>query len=729
MNIRRPSLFTSTIVLWLLFSPVAHGADTAPPVAEVRPVEDEYFGTKITDPYRWFEDSQSPAFASWFKGQTEYVEHTLAQIPGRDALRRRVQELSDSTVSVPDVELAGKRYFYQKTALGDGTRKLYVRGAEPGSPERLLVDPAKLGPANQHFALDYYMASPDGGKVAYAVSSGGNQDSILHVLDVNTGKDLGEAIDRTGIANPNWNADSSGFYYTRFRKPAPGQSANEKYLDSTACFHRLGTDPEKDQVVFARGINPDLGIVPADVPFIAVSPVSRFVVGWIAHGISNEETLYVAPVAALDGAKTPWEKLADVADAVTYFDFHGDMLYLLTHRDASKFKVLSVDMKTPDLAKAQVVIPPGDTVITHVGVAHDALYVQTLDGGLSRLARIPFGGGEAGQLLPLPLPFEGAVNALAADPLAPGIAFSLEGWVHSESILAYDPAAAKISDTGLAPPSPVDFSAYESREHKIGSDDGVQIPLSLISKKNLPRHGDAPTLLAAYGANGASVYPNFAPQTLAWLERGGIIAVAHVRGGGELGEDWHLAGQKLQKENSIQDFLTAARWLVDHKYTSPGRLGGKGTGAGGIVLGGALTRRPDLFAAMVGEAGWFNMLRAEFSPTGPANIPEFGTVKEPDGFKALAAVDAYQAVRDGVAYPAVMLTVGVNAPRVPVWQPAKMAARLQAATRGGKPVLLRVDDGAGQGGATRSQAAAKIADEYAFLLWQFGLPDFRPPTR
>ncbi len=347
MNIRRPSLFTSAIVLWLLFSPVAHGADTAPPVAEVRPVEDEYFGTKITDPYRWFEDSQSPAFASWFKGQTEYVEHTLAQIPGRNALRRRVQELSDSTVSVPDVELAGKRYFYQKTAPGDGIRKLYVRGAEPGSPERLLVDPAKLGPADQHFALDYYMASPDGGKVAYAVSAGGNQDSILHVLDVNTGKDLGEAIDRTGVANPNWNADSSGFYYTRFRKPAPGQSANEKYLDSTACFYRLGTDPEKDQVVFARSINPDLGIAPADVPFIAVSPVSRFAVGWIAHGISNEETLYVAPVAALDGAKTPWKKLADVADAVTYFDFHGDTLYLLTHRDASKFKVLSVDMNDP----------------------------------------------------------------------------------------------------------------------------------------------------------------------------------------------------------------------------------------------------------------------------------------------------------------------------------------------------------------------------------------------
>ena len=729
MSIRRPSLFASAIVPLLLFSPGAHGADTAPspPVAGVKPVETKYFGTKVTDPYRWFEDDHSPEFVSWLKGQAQYADHTLAQIPGRDALRQRVQELSNSSASIPDVELAGKKYFYQKTAPGDDTRKLYVRGADPGSPERLLVDPATLGPADQHFALDYYTASPDGSKVAYAVSAGGNQDSTLRVLDVDTGKDLGDAIDRTGIANPNWSADSTGFYYTRFRKPEPGQSPSDKYLDSAACFHLLGSDPEKDRVVFSRRVNASPGMVAADVPFIAVSPVSRFAIGWIAHGISNEETLYVAPIAALDGGKTPWKKLADVPDAVTYFDFRGDTLYLLTHRDASKFKVLQVDMNEPDLAKARVVIPPGDTVITHVGVAMDALYVQTLDGGLSRLARIPFEGAEAGKMRPLPLPFEGAVNAMAADPLAPGIAFTLEGWVHSEAILAYDPAAAKTSDTGLAPPSPVDFSAYESREFKIQSDDGVQIPLSLIAKKNQPFKGDSPVLLAAYGASGANLYPTFTPQTLAWLERGGIIAVAHVRGGGELGEDWHLAGQKLHKENSVWDFITAGQWLVDKKYTSPARLGAKGTGAGGIVVGGALTRRPDLFAAIISEAGWFNMLRAEFSPTGPANIPEFGTVKEPDGFKALAAVDACQAVKDGVAYPAVLLTTGVNDPRVPVWQPAKLAARLQAASRGGKPVLLRVEDGAGNGGATKSQVAAKTADEYAFLLWQFGLPDFQPP--
>ena len=261
-------------------------------------MEDEYFGTKLTDPYRWFENDRNPAFTSWLKGQAEYAERTLAQIPGRDSLRQRVQELGDSSVSIPDVELAGKRYFYRKTTPGDDTPRLYVRDARPGSSERLLVDPAKLGPADQHFALDYYMASPDGSKVAYSVSASGNQDSVLRVLDVATGKDLGDAIDRTGVANPNWNADSTGFYYTRLRKGEPGQSRTDKYLDSAACFHLVGSDPEKDQVVFSRSVNADLGIAAADVPFIAVSPVSRFAIGWIEHGVSNEETLYVAPVEA-----------------------------------------------------------------------------------------------------------------------------------------------------------------------------------------------------------------------------------------------------------------------------------------------------------------------------------------------------------------------------------------------------------------------------------------------
>ena len=302
--------------------------------------------------------------------------------------------------------------------------------------------------------------------------------------------------------------------------------------------------------------------------------------------------------------------------------------------------------------------------------------------------------------------------------------------MHSEAILAYDPAAAKTTDTGLVAPSPVDLSACEAREFKIRSDDGVQIPLSLIMKKGQPLDGNAPTLLTAYGANGANLYPNFAPQTLAWLERGGIIAVAHVRGGGELGEDWH-ARRPETPQGKLDPGLHHG-WAVARGSASTPRRRGSGARARARAASwwAARSRGGQTFSrrSSARRAGSTPCARS-FLPPVRRTSRSSARSKEPDGFKALATVDAYQAVKDGVAYPAVLLTAGINDPRVPVWQPAKMAARLQAASRGGKPVLLRVDDGAGQGGAGKNQAASKTADEYAFLLWQFGLPDFRAPTR
>ena len=252
---------------------------------------------------------------------------------------------------------------------------------------------------------------------------------------------------------------------------------------------------------------------------------------------------------------------------------------------------------------------------------------------------------------------------MAADPLAPGITFSLEGWVHSEAILAFDPVAAKTSDTGLA--RAVARGLFRLRVTRVQDQVGRRRADSAFidhKKEPTPQWEVHRRCWSPTEPTGPIFTRTLHPRTLAWLERGGIVAVAHVRGGGELGEDWHLAGQKLHKENSIRDFITVGQWLVDNKYTSPARLGGKGTGAGGIVVGGALTQRPDLFAAMVSEGGWHNMLRAEFSPTGPANIPEFGTVKEPDGFRALAAVDSYQAVKSGTTYPAILLVTGINDP-------------------------------------------------------------------
>jgi prolyl oligopeptidase len=286
-----------------------------------------------------------------------------------------------------------------------------------------------------------------------------------------------------------------------------------------------------------------------------------------------------------------------------------------------------------------------------------------------------------------------------------------------------------LEDTHIVPPSPVDFSDIVSEEVKAKSADGTMVPLSIVHRRDIKMDGSSPAWLEGYGAYGITYDPSFRPTWLAFLEHGGLFAVAHVRGGGEYGEDWHNGGRKLTKQHTIDDFVACAQYLIENKYTSAVKLAGEGTSAGGVTIGGAVTQRPDLFAAALIRVGDSDSLRSELMASGPANIPEFGTVKEPDGFKGLYAMDAYQHVKPETAYPAVLLTTGANDPRVAPWQAAKMTARLQASTNSNKPVLLRVDYDAGHGlGSTKSQRDVELADEVSFLLWQFGMPDFQPAS-
>jgi prolyl oligopeptidase len=381
-------------------------------------------------------------------------------------------------------------------------------------------------------------------------------------------------------------------------------------------------------------------------------------------------------------------------------------------------------VRNGDLAHAEVVIPASDAVITNIIAAADALYVQKLDSGLGRLWRLPFEGGAASEVA---LPFEGAIQEMSATPTDPGVFVRLASWTKSPMWYHYDPTARTLTDTRLVPPSPVDFSAITSEEVKAKASDGTLVPLSIVHLRSLKLDGSHPTLLHGYGSYGITYDPAFDPTSLAWLERGGVIAVAHVRGGGEYGEDWHNAGRKATKKNTITDFIACAQYLIDHGYTSPRHLAGEGTSAGGITIGGAITERPDLFAAALDNVGMSDDLRAELQINGPANIPEFGTVKNETEFHDLLTISAYHRLKDRTAYPAVLLTTGVNDPRVDPWQMNKMTARLQAATSSGRPVLLRVDYDAGHGGigATRTQHTALLTDQFSFLLWQLGDPEFQ----
>jgi prolyl oligopeptidase len=351
----------------------------------------------------------------------------------------------------------------------------------------------------------------------------------------------------------------------------------------------LGTDPETDVAVLGSGLNPGVAVDPIEFPTVSVTPGSDIAVGALIRGVQNEVTLYTAPLDKVDGPNTPWIRVADPSDAVTGVALHGHDLYLLTHKDASRFKVLRVDAAKPDIKTAATVVEPGEAVITAIGAAADALYVEDMDGGPNKLRRRPYDGGA---IEPVPLPFEGAIEGMSTDALHDGPLFGFEGWVRSRGWYTYAPKSGTVADTGILPPSPVDVSPYESKEVKAKSADGTDVPLSIVSRKGLSLDGTAPTLLLGYGAYGISINPVFAPRYLTLLEKGGVWAVCHVRGGGEYGEDWHVAGKKLTKQNTISDLIGCAQYLIDQKLTTPARLAINGGSAGGILVGGALTQRP-----------------------------------------------------------------------------------------------------------------------------------------
>jgi prolyl oligopeptidase len=699
-------------------------AQSPPPVTLKKEVADTYFGTVVVDPYRWMEapTAQNPEFRSWLEAQNRFTRSALDRIPGRAELAARILALDDSTVSVGPLDIAVERWFYLKSEPGAQSRKLYVRSG-PTGPERLLLDPDTMpAPGNSHNAVDYLQPSPNGKYLAYGLSSGGSEKSVLHIMDVSSGRVLPDAIDRAQFPAVSWSPDGRSFFYNRLSAAGDSNPAL-RYRNSRAYRHVVGRAGDSDEVLLGAGLAASVPIGPDDFPIIVSPQGSRQLLALVTYGVQNEVTAYAARRESLRGSSTKWVKLVDLDDQVTALAVHGDDVFLLSHKDAPRFKVLRTRLGSAGPSPVEEVLPAGTAVIESISAAGDALYVQALEGGLGRLLRLPYGGGPATRIT---LPVEGAIDFVVTDPRRPGATFRLQSWTRSPLWYAYDPATRSVRDTRVVGPSPVDFSKMESAEVQARSGDGTMVPLSIVYPKGLRLDGTHPTLLDGYGSYGFSINPFFRPSLLAWLERGGVYAVAHVRGGGENGEDWHLAGKGAQKPNTVADFIACAEYLIKQGYTSSSRLSGTGTSAGGITIGRAITQRPDLFRAAIPRVGVLNALRVEHEPGGPANIPEFGTTATESGFRALLAMDALHEVKPGTRYPAVLLTAGINDSRVEAWQPAKMAAALQEASTSGYPILLRVDFDAGHGmGLTKSQRSAELADIYAFLLWQLGPPGVR----
>ena len=699
----------------------------APAPAQVVPVTEHFFGHDVVDRYRYFENDHDPRTKAFYTKQNAYTREVLENLgEPRERLGKRIRELDRSSISVGSVTRVSNLYFYERQGPQDEASKLYVREAD-GDKSRLLVDPMAGVPHGTHRTIDWVLPSLDGSYVAYGISGGGSENSILHVVDAATGEIMKDQIDRTRFGATGWLPDTKSFFYLRLPLTTDKTPVTERERNARVYLHTVGDMPAHDRLIFGPGVDPTVSILPDDIPSLSVSPHSPYVIADIQHGVSNEQTFYAATIAGVLSGKPHWIKLADTDDAVTGADIHGSTIYFISHKNAPNSKVYAESIAKPDAEHTKTVVHAGTSVIEQIAAANDALYVRTLDGGIGHVLRVPYDA--TAPVSTLHLPFDGAVMGMTSDPRVPGVTFGLTSW--TRSLLWYRADGFHpISDTKLKPLSPIDASAYTSLEVKAPSSDGTMIPLSIIMKRGTVLDGSHPTYLEGYGAYGITLDPYFSTTRIAWLERGGIYAIAHVRGGGEYGEAWHAAAKRSKKERSIEDYIGCARYLIAHGYTAPDHLAGEGTSAGGIVIGGAITRRPDLFAAALDVVGVSDALRSEFSSNGPSNIPEFGTVKNEKEFLTLRATDAYQQVRNHTPYPAVMLITGRNDPRVPSWELAKFAARLQAATSSDRPILLRVDNDGGHGflASSRTQSEALLTDEYSFLLWQLGDPDFAVGT-
>ncbi len=746
---------TAVVVAALATTGVAAGAPAAPPETRRDATVDTYFGQAIADPYRWLEDTASESTRSWFTAQNAFTRTVLDALPGRAALKDQLRALNAVDTRVKDVQRAGDRIFFLRRMASEQHYRLWMREGLAGAPRQVL-DPERYRDSAAPAAIDYYRASPNGRRLAVGIAQGGSEEATLHVLDVDTGAMLGVPAPRARWAGPVWRFDSTVLFFTQQKDWPAGTPPADLLKDSRAMMRTIdAAGAATDVPVFGRGLDAGVDMAADDTPAVDASPVSPFALGVVRHGTQRELTIHVARLNTLRSGATPWHKLAGPERGIVDYDVRGEWIYVVTNEGAPRYRVLRWSLNDPrplTPADAEVVVAESTRVVKSLGVARDALYVQQQDAGTSKLLRLEFNVRPAkvrGRVPPsrskappakpagvargteIALPFAGTIAARVVDPLHAGALLRLTGWTQSTGYYAVDAKTGAVARTALLPAARADFGNVTTTQAMVAAADGTRVPVSIVHARAPKLDGSARVLLDVYGAYGESQEPAFWPSLLAWIERGGVYVVAHVRGGGELGHAWHRGGYKATKANTWRDAIAVGDWLVHTQWTVPARLAITGGSAGGVAAGNAIIDRPDLFAAMVSQVGFHDTLRGETGLVGPANIAEFGSVTTPEGFRDLLAMSSYARLRDGMRYPAALFTTGFNDPRVDPWDPGKMAARLQAINAGqdgsGKPVLLRVDFEAGHGGGTLDQLIDETTDVFAFLLWQTGAAGFARP--
>ncbi len=687
--------------------PPARNAPPPPPTPR-RPVVEVLHGETVVDPYRWLEDGEAPEVRAWTEAQNGHTDAVLGALPRRGVFARRLAELWRSDL-VRNPAVRGGRLFYLRRP-GDQAQFALCLREDPDGPERVLVDPNALDERGVT-ALDWWYPSPDGRRLAYGCSRGGDEWSTLHVLDVDTGEHLADRIPRTRYASLAWEPDGSGFFYTRY--PTPGEvPAGEENYHRHVFYHVLGEDPGGDRAVFGPG-RPREELVHLDL-----SEDGRYLLIVAYEGWNR------ADVLVLD-RRRPAAGFVPVAlglDALFKGRAARGVLYLLTNLDAPRYRVLAVDLAgSPPEAWAdrsawlEVVPEDPERTLDLFAVAGDHLLLSALEHATARVFAVAADGSGRREL---PLPGPGTVAALVGEPGAARAFLTFESFVTPPAIYRVDPARGSI-EPAVAGAPPAGQVAVTVKQVFYSSRDGTRVPMFVLHRRDVVPDGDRPTVLTGYGGFNIARTPEFNPSLALWLERGGVWALANLRGGSEYGEAWHRAGMLGNKQNVFDDFIAAAEYLIAAGYTRPERLGCYGRSNGGLLVGAALTQRPDLFRAVACGVPLLDMLRYHRFLIGGLWVTEYGSADHPEQFRWLHAYSPYHRVVDGTPYPAVYLFTAASDTRVDPMHARKMAARLQAASASGRPVLLRIELEAGHGaGKPVAKIVAEQAEVWSFLAWQ-----------
>ena len=693
---------------------VAHPPAMTYPVAKTVARIDDYHGVKVADPYRWLEDLDAPDTRAWIEAENRLSLGYLAALPERERIRARLAEVWNyERISPP--EKYGNRYFYTRNDGLQNQAVLYVAEALD-APPRVLLDPNALSPDGT-VALKGYAVSEDGRRLAYGLSSGGSDWEEWRVLDGDSGKPLDDVLRWVKFSGASWRRDGSGFYYSRYDEPKGENALKAENKFQKLYFHRLGTPQADDVLVYERKDQPDWMFGGA------VSDDGRYLVISVARSTEPKNLVLYLDLARKHAAATVETLIGDWNADYQFLGNRRETFYFLTDRGAPRYRIVAIDLKHPEEAHWREIVPQAAETLQHVRLVNHGFIAAYMKDAHSEVRRFDLRGKSLGAI---ELPGLGTASGFTGRTRDRETFYTYSSYTTPPSVFRYD-LAAGTNALFRAPQVAFDPARYETRQVFYTSKDGTRVPMFITARRGTAQNGANPTILYGYGGFNIPLQPAFSPALIAWLDLGGVYAVANLRGGGEYGREWHEAGIKTHKQNVFDDFIAAAEYLIAQKYTSPKRLAIRGASNGGLLVAAVELQRPDLFAAAVPQVGVLDMLRFREFTIGRAWESDYGSVDNADEFRALYAYSPLHNVKPGVDYPATLILTGDHDDRVFPAHSFKFAAAMQAADPHGKPILIRIETRAGHGqGKPTAMQIEETADVYAFLLDAFARAAGKP---